>query len=445
MHRIAIGLVLTALITATGPAGLHAASVPTGADAVRHALNRLSFGPRPGDVERVRQMGLATWIERQLDPRSLDDSALAARLPAPPELNAGSPQEMRREARRSIVTLAQARLIRATYSERQLEELLVDFWFNHFNVFAGKGRTAIYLADYERDAIRPHVFGRFRDMLGATARHPAMLFYLDNWTSVDPETAQRVPQGANGQGRRRGLNENYARELLELHTLGVDNGYTQQDVVEVARAFTGWTIAPERQNQPRRARAVADENGFLFTPALHDRRVKTVLGRTLAANRGIEDGEQVLDLVAAHPSTARHIAIKLARRFVSDDPPASLVDRAAARFTATGGDLREVVRTIVTSDEFFAESARNVKVKTPLDFVVGAVRASGSSTANPVAMQRALQQLGMPLYLCQPPTGYDDSADAWVAPAALVTRINLARQLGGPQAELVASPAFQRK
>ena len=265
------------------------------------------------------------------------------------------------------------------YSERQLQEVLTDFWFNHFNVDARKGVDRFLLTEYERDAIRPHVLGRFRDLLGATAKSPAMLFYLDNWMSADPEGVQSIlatrrrlagmpNQTANA---RRGLNENYGRELLELHTLGVDGGYTQKDVTEVARAFTGWTIDRPQQGG----------GTFRFEPRIHDEGEKVVLGHHIK-DGGIGDGEAVLDLLARHPSTARFIAGKLVRRFVSDSPPPALVDRAAARFTATDGDLREVMRTILTSPEFLAPDAYRSKTKTPFEFVVTALRATGADLAN---------------------------------------------------------------
>jgi uncharacterized protein (DUF1800 family) len=322
----------------------------------------------------------------------------------------------------------------------------------------------MYLVDYEREAIRPHIWGSFRDLLGATAQSPAMLFYLDNWLSADPAAAERAaematqrrarrggagarrggagaqqgatPQPAPQAARRRGLNENYARELLELHTLGVDGGYSQQDIIEVARAFTGWTIANIANPQ---------QGTFRFTPALHDAGAKTVLGQTLKAGGGIEDGERVLDIVAAHPSTARHIATKLARRFVSDNPPEALVARVAARFTATKGDLRETVRAVVTSPEFFAAEYRGAKTKTPLEFVVSAVRTTGRDVRQPRQMINALQQLGMMPYMAQPPTGYDDEAETWVSAGALVTRMNIAQQLAGPQAAAIGGPAFQKR
>ena len=453
-------------------------SVPSDRRAIVHALNRLAFGARPGDVDRVSEVGLAAWIDAQLSPGretdtrlndrlarletlSLDSGTIATEYVQParqerrrlqqaqaarvgasepgmtepvPGARAGAMSEVIRRERQIFAELAEAKLLRAVYGERQLEEGLVDFWFNHFNVFARKGRTEIYIGEYERDAIRPHVFGRFRDLLEATAKSPAMLFYLDNWLSADPNASQRAAQ----PGRRprpgaaatrapqatqnrpmRGLNENYARELLELHTLGVDGGYTQQDIVEVARAFTGWTIG-----RP-------GEQGFRFAPVMHDRGAKKVLGQTIAAGGGIEDGARVLDIVARHPATARHIARKLAQRFVSDEPPQALVDRAAATFTKTDGDLRAVVRVIVTSPEFFAPESYRAKVKTPFEFVVSALRATDADLQAATAVVRALAGLGMPLYLCQPPTGYDETAATWVSSGALVNRLNFAVAMAG--------------
>jgi uncharacterized protein (DUF1800 family) len=431
-----------------------------------HALNRLGFGPAPGDVDKVRRMGLAAYIEQQLRPERLPNGTLDDRLasfatlrmttrelaeryylPAlmerqrrQREATADRPPDSfprmsgpQREERGVFAELAQQKVLRAIYSERQLEEVMVDFWFNHFNVFGGKGPTRLYLTEYERDVIRPRALGRFRDLLGATAKSPAMLFYLDNWQSAAPAEAMadrrtgrrdargrgmpRRPRQAQppAQNRRRDINENYARELMELHTLGVDGGYTQADVREVARAFTGWTIV-----QPRAGGA------FRFEPRMHDRGEKVVLGRRIAAGGGIEDGERVLDLLARHPSTARFVATKLARRFVADEPPPSLVARAAARFTATDGDIREVVRTIVTSPEFFAPEAYRAKVKTPLEFVASAVRAAGIDLRHGMAAVQALRELGMPPYMCEPPTGYADEAAAWVNTGALLNRMNVA-------------------
>ena len=398
---------------------------------ISHVLNRLTFGTRPGDVDLVRSMGLAAWVDQQLHPARIDDHAAEAMLPPlehPPD--AADQQELRRFARRQVETLAAEKLLRAMYSERQLQEVLVDFWFNHFNVYAAKGRTAMYLPEYESDVIRPHVFDRFRDLLGADAKSPAMLFYLDNWMSAGPEQGSEIrDQGSRALRRRRGrgLNENYGRELLELHTLGVDGGYTQKDVIEVARAFTGWTIDRD--------------GGFRFVPALHDAGEKIVLGHTIKAGGGMDDGEQVLDIVASHPATAHHVAFELAQRLVADDPPPALVDRAAARFRDTKGDLREVVKTIVTSPEFLAPAARDAKFKTPFELVVSAVRTTGAAVSDARAFVQTLQQLGEPLYMCQPPTGYKDTAEAWVSAGGLVTRMNFATRLASGTMPGVTLPA----
>jgi uncharacterized protein (DUF1800 family) len=456
-----------------------AAPAPTDERTIAHVLDRMAFGPKPGDVERVRQLGLSAYIDRQLHPERIDDRAVDVRLdglatlkmssaeiareffiPAqlarrqrrnddkmtPPQ--APPPEEVRKQ-RQVIVELSEQKIARAVYSERQLQEVLVDFWFNHFNVFAGKGVDRILLTEYEREAIRPHVLGKFRDLLGATAKSPAMLFYLDNWLSADPEGphldgirrrgfANPAP-AANRQ--KRGLNENYARELMELHTLGVDGGYTQQDIVEVARCFTGWTMerpgpAMDRPaargfgRGPRAARRTGD-GLFFFDPRMHDDRAKTVLGQRIKAGGGLEDGERVLDILAKHPSTATFIATKLARRFVSDTPPPALVNRAAKRFRETGGDIREVVRTILTSPEFTAPDAYRAKVKTPFEFVVSALRATGADMNRATPLVQTLQQLGQPLYMCQPPTGYSDKAEAWVNSGALINRMNFAVALAG--------------
>jgi uncharacterized protein (DUF1800 family) len=396
------------------------------------------------------------------------DAGADATAPAEPMPAPGRRGGMMRAPQAPLAELGQQKILRAIYGERQLEEVLTDFWFNHFNVFPGKGAVRVYVTEYEREAIRPHVFGRFRDLLGATARSPAMLFYLDNWqstapagspTSADADTnrrrAARRMAGATSPGRRpsrpqgptvaaeppragarRGLNENYARELMELHTLGVDGGYTQKDVQEVARAFTGWTIATPRAG-----------GGFRFDPRLHDDGGKTVLGHRLPAGGGQADGERVLDILAAHPSTARFIATKLARRFVADDPPTGLVDRAADRFRRTGGDLREVVRAILTSPEFLAPAAYRAKVKTPFEFVASAVRATGHDVVNAMPLVQAVRELGMPLYGAQPPTGYADRAEAWVNSGALLGRMNVALALSagrlrgiGPAGPLLDRP-----
>jgi uncharacterized protein (DUF1800 family) len=417
---------------------------------ILHALNRLGYGPRPGDVERVRRMGLAAYLEAQLDPSDLADPAVTQALPAYPvlarsaadlvrEFPQPSPQvrqqlasgQMTRQAvvqmyppeRRPAIITAQmqaARVVRAVLSERQLDEVLVDFWFNHFNVYAPKGAVRWMLPAYEREAIRPHVLGRFRDLVLATARHPAMLFYLDNWLSTRADLV--VPRGPNA-GRRAGLNENYARELMELHTLGVDGGYTQHDVVEVARCFTGWTIDRPQQG-----------GGFVFRSLAHDRGEKRVLGQVIPAGGGREDGERVIDILVRHPATARFIATKLARRFVSDDPPPALVERAAQTFQGTDGSIRAVLVTILTSPEFWSAEAYRAKIKTPLEVVASAVRtldgrvvAGGAGPGDGgMVLAREVSRLGEPLYEAQPPTGYPDRAESWVNTGALLGRMNFA-------------------
>ena len=315
--------------------------------------------------------------------------------------------------------LVDSRMYRALYSNHQLEEVLVDFWLNHFNVFNGKGPARMLLTSYERDAIRPHVLGHFRDMLLATARHPAMLYYLDNWQSQAPrEDVPATPANV----RRPGLNENYGRELMELHTLGVDGGYTQADVIAVARAFTGWTIY-----DPNR---IAE---FQFNPAFHDRKEKIVLGQKIPAGGGEQDGIQVIDILSRHPSTARFISKKLAQRFVADAPPQSLIDRMAATFTATDGDLRAVVETMLTSREFLSEGAWQAKVKTPLEMVLSAVRVLGADVSDPMALSQRIADLGQPLYGKAEPTGYSTASDAWSNSAGFLGRINFAGALAAGQ------------
>jgi uncharacterized protein (DUF1800 family) len=480
-------------VIAASPQAVAPTPVPAADEAINHALNRLTYGARPGDFARVKAMGLQNWIDLQLSPSRIDDGPLASRLaglgtlaldsqtiqrdylgpamqarrerqrqspngdPMNQDLRpAPRPEATAARSRQVLADIEEAKLLRAVYSERQLQEVLVDFWFNHFNVFAGKGATRTYLAEYEREAIRPYVLGNFRDLLEATAKSPAMLFYLDNWQNTDGSSSEpqmtatpnrrRQPTPAAAPKRPRGINENYARELLELHALGVDGGYTQADIVNVARALTGWTIKPR------------EGSATMFVARLHDDKAKTVLGQTIRAGGGQNDIEQVLDILTAHPSTARHIVTKLAIRFVSDTPPATLVDRAAARFTATNGDLREVVRTIVTSAEFFAPEAYRTKVKTPLDFVASALRTTGAEVRSALPLARELREMGMPLYFCQPPTGYADTAATWVSAGALVSRMNFAVALGknevrgvriaSPAADLgkeIGAPGFQRR
>jgi uncharacterized protein (DUF1800 family) len=489
LRRFRVPACNLAILLASAALLLGQPGAPTDDRTAIHVLNRLGFGPTPTAIERVKRMGVRAYIEGQLHPERIDDGAMTARLagfttvtkstrdlaedyfvPAmmerreqqrraardggpPTDAGTSGPQkrtpeqmELARMQRTVIGELSQQRILRAAYSERQLEEVMVDFWMNHFNVFVGKGQVRQYLTEYERDMIRPRVLGKFRDLLGATAASPAMLFYLDNWqstaapdapTSADadrtraPLRRRRSLPDVNTVMRRRGLNENYARELMELHTLGVDGGYTQKDVQEVARAFTGWTIANPRLG-----------GAFRFEPRLHDDGAKVVLGHRIKPGGGRKDGEQVLDLLARHPSTARFIATKLAVRFVADEPPSALVTRAADGFKATDGDIREVVRVIVTSPEFFA--SQRAKTKNPFEFVVSAVRVSTLDVTNALPFVQSLRDLGMPIYGAQPPTGYSEKADAWINSGALLNRMNFAVALTSGQMRILGSAAPYR-
>lgn len=526
---------------------------------ILQALNRLTFGPRPGDVEKVRAMGLKKWIDLQLHPdripqnpvlaaklkamdtlamsseelvrnyptpqmvkqmvsgqmpfpsdpgrrmlieklvarfeqkqgagndapadaparpplrnlltqdqiRTLRSGTLEARLAAlnalPPdkqaEVIAALPAGMRQALyplatpgmRRQIEMAAgpqqvvardlmDSKMLRAVYSSRQLEEVLTDFWFNHFNVYLDKGGDHYLVTAYERDVIRPRVLGKFRDLLEATAKSPAMLFYLDNWQSV----GENAPQFRGAKQKRRGLNENYGRELMELHTLGVDGGYTQKDVTEVARCFTGWTIL-----QPQRG------GRFSFNPRMHDAGEKTVLGVKIPAGGGIEDGERVLDILAHSPATAHFISRQLATRFVADDPPSALVDRMAATFLKSDGDLREVMRTMLASKEFWSVGAYRSKMKSPLEMVASAVRAVDGDVDYASALSNQVAQLGEPLYRKTEPTGYSNSSREWLNSAGLLARMNFALQLTankvpGVKVEAqdgvpLGAPEFQRR
>ena len=377
--------------------------------------------------------------------------------------------ELRRAAQRGnqpAAELVTSRVARAVMSERQLQEVMVDFWENHFNIFAAKGPTTRhFLVEFDRDVIRRHALGDFRQMLGAVAKSPAMLFYLDNWQSmadsgqptlrgrgmrdagrgrggrarrvIEPP-ASRIPLPPPANARRRGLNENYARELMELHTLGVDGGYTQQDVINVARALTGWGIRPplpaavaadpQASQRARRAARLLGTGGepgtFVFRPEVHDAEEKVVLGKKLRAGRGIEDGEEVLDILARHPSTAKFIARKLAVRFVSDQPPQALVDRAAATFTRTNGNIREVVRTIVTSPEFFSSAAFRAKVKSPFEVVVSALRAMNAAPDATPRTAQIIARLGQPIFGRQTPDGWPETGGEWMNTGAILNRIN---------------------
>jgi len=423
-----------------------------------HVLNRLAYGPSPASLAEVKRMGVGVWVESQLHPDTVEDAAVEAKLarfhslsmstaerlstyqpeaklakergldPADPEMRAKLLEMLPMSAlpRQMGIELVAAKLIRATESRRQLQEVLLDFWFNHFNVAAQKGAVRWMLPSYEQEALRPHLFGSFRALLGAVAQHPAMLFYLDNWTSTregfDMAGALRsvgatVPTKLAAVGKL-GLNENYARELLELHTLGVDGGYTQADVREVARCFTGWGIEKPRQ-----------VGTFAYHPRAHDTGEKHVLGHTIPAGGGMEDGERVLDLLAESPSTAHFLARKLVQKFVADEPPPALVERVARTYLETHGNLTAVYLALFQSPEFWSDQAYNGKTKTPLEFAVSAVRALGGTTYGDAPLIKALDGMGEPLYRAQPPTGWPEVATPWVNAGALVTRINFALAL----------------
>jgi uncharacterized protein (DUF1800 family) len=337
--------------------------------------------------------------------------------------NSGSPELRRRieliGGPQQVVyrDLAEAKVLRAIYSNRQLEEQLDDFWFNHFNVYVDKGADRYLVTEYERDAIRPHVLGKFRELLESTAKSPAMLFYLDNWQSVGPNAPQ--PRG-QGNKQKRGLNENYGRELMELHTLGVDGGYTQKDVTEVARCFTGWTI-----NQPNRG------GKFVFNPRLHDNGEKVVLGVTIPAGGGESDGEKVLDILSRQPATARFISKKLAMRFVADDPPSALLDQMSDTFLKTDGDIRQVMTAMINSKEFWSVGAYHTKMKSPLEMVASSVRSMNGNVDFATALMQQVALLGEPLYRKLEPTGYSNSSKEWANSASLMARMNFALLLAG--------------
>jgi uncharacterized protein (DUF1800 family) len=446
--RIGFLCLFSALAVAAGPS-----SSLSGKQRTEHLLSRATFGATGSDRAHLAKIGETKWLEEQLHPESIDDSALEKKLKAYPSLSLSMqelveryPQENKKERqmqggaeengtviaalredkqsrpRDLLAELSRAKVLRAAESHRQLEEVLADFWFNHFNVDFTKGAVKWLITDYEGSAIRPHLFGKFRDLLLATAQHPAMLFYLDNFLNVRdglemPRAAKRSGGAATNKQQKRGINENYARELLELHTLGVDGGYTQKDVIEVARALTGWSI-----DKPWR------DPAYKFRLRAHDPDPKTVLGH--AINEGGEaDGLAVIDLLATHPSTAHFLATKLCRRFVADDPPKDCVDEAAKRFLATGGDLRETYRAIFSSAAFHSEAAYRAKVKRPFEFVVSAVRALGASVDTGDRLPLLIDRLGEALYRCAPPTGYKDIASAWVSSGALVGRLNFAAAL----------------
>jgi uncharacterized protein (DUF1800 family) len=391
-----------------------ASPIDVGPRAAVHLLNRIGYGPRPGEVAAVLRRGLDRYIDDQLE--APPDPELDARLRAFPTLGYSIGQVLtvynqdQRNITRILDDLYGARIVRAVHGRNQLEEVLVDFWFNHFNVYIQDGFARYATAAYERDAIRPHVLGRFRDLLGATAQHPAMVYYLDNYLStvsrVDPRTGRLI----------QGLNENYGRELMELHTVGVAAGYTQDHVFDAARCFTGWGL-------DQRA------GSFVYRAQNHDPGAKSVFGLSLPAGGQKEDGDRLLDYLAQHPATAQHISWQLVQRFVSDDPPARLVDRCAAAFLDSGGDLARVMNTILGSAEFWAEAFGGGKPRTPFEFVAGALRAVGAEVTTGRGAFGALVNMGMPLYQCLPPTGYSNRGSDWLNPSSHLQRMNFALDL----------------
>ena len=464
---------------------------------ILHLLNRATFGTRPGDFERARQIGFAGFLEEQLHPESIDDSEVEKRLAALPTQRLSSaelynfyppgpvleqrmkeknPQPVFGRPQQMIVEMVQQKLVRAVSSNRQLQEVMTDFWFNHFNVFANKEADQWLLTSYERDVIRPRALGKFSDLLLAVAESPAMLFYLDNWLSSAPESRPPGPpplprppgqpqqplpprpapaqdlkpagsgeinaamtgQGSNSKpdnqkpeapkppqqppARRPGINENFARELMELHSMGVDGGYTQKDVQELARCLTGWTIDRPFQGGP-----------FVFRAWAHDTGAKMLLGSAIPAGGGISDGYRAIEILSRHPSTARFISRKLCQRFVSDNPPDALIERVARVFARTDGDMREVLRTVFNSPEFNSAAAFRSKVKSPLELAASAIRAVDGDTNGAPALHEWLRRMGEPLYQHQAPTGYGEDSSRWVNSGAFLTRLNFAVALASNQ------------
>jgi uncharacterized protein (DUF1800 family) len=460
MYGRAVALAFAISLT-TAP--LSAQRRPAAEDTARavQLLGRATFGVRTRDLAEVLRVGRKAWLERQLHPETIADSALATRLAAYPATRM-APDELMRyfspsgarskqaaaaraSGGRSVPAMMDsvrprnagpggttqrwrgqmiaAKLNRAAYSERQLEEVMTDFWFNHFNVFIGKGGIIWLAQDYEENAIRPHVFGKFEDLLVATATHPAMLIFLDNAESVAAEPMMARPASAARPARKRGLNENYARELMELHTLGVEGGYTQQDVREVARVFTGWTI----DRGPGRAQG--GDAHFVFRPRLHDQGEKVVRGERIAP-AGQAEGLRLLHRLAHDPATAHHIARQLAEHFVSDHPDPAFVEQLAQTFLRTDGDLREVTRQLFLSEAFYAPRNRATKLKTPLELVASALRATATRVDVSPPLLQTLKEFGQVPYMNLSPTGYPASSAAWTSSGALLARMNFGLALG---------------
>ncbi len=414
---------------------------------ILHVLNRLSYGVRPGDIDRVKSIGVDRYIQQQLDPETISEPiALTDRL-AKLETIGLSPVELfqqynpnrqpvagqqltpeikkaqQKQAKQVVTQASEARLMRSIYSDRQLQEIMVNFWYNHFNVYSEKGLDKLWVGAYEREAIRPYALGKFRDLLGTTARHPAMLFYLDNWQNSAPNFNRK-------KGRPQGLNENYARELLELHTLGVDGGYKQDDVIALAKILTGWGFKQPGQK-------VVDGYTFEFNKNRHDFGNKIFLGLDILGS-GIDEGDRALDLLAKHSSTARQISFKLAQYFIADNPPKSAVDRLSQKFLATDGDIKLVLETLFKSPEFWNIKYYGAKFKTPYQYAVSAIRSTGLEVNNVKPLTDFLNQSGMSIYGCPTPNGYKNTQDAWLNPDSMTRRLNFATNLGGGRLSLLA-------
>jgi uncharacterized protein (DUF1800 family) len=452
-----------------------------------HVLNRLAFGPRPGDLERVNQIGVDRYIREQLDPQSIPEPPdLARRVAAlttlqmtpvelfetfqlPVQQAKGDKNAQKQARQRSQVILQEAiegRLMRAVYGPRQLQEVLTAFWFNHFNVFAGKGLCHLWTGAYEQEAIRPHTMGRLRTLLGATARHPAMLFYLDNWQNS-------APNNSGKRGKFEGINENYAREVMELHTLGVNGGYTQADVTALAHILTGWGLQKRGQAAMRMgamgmrgtgiggmgtgwmggwrpwrpgrrlplAVAERDPYGFYFDSRRHDFSDQLFLGRTYSGSAGVAAGEEALDILAHAPATARHLSYLIAQYFVADNPPQTLVARMAERFEQSQGDIHGTLETLFFSPEFWDQRYFGAKFKSPYDYVISAVRVTGvAEITNYRPLFGAMALLGMPPYGHETPDGYANTREAWLNPQAMMTRLSFATALGQGHLPLLAPP-----
>ncbi len=423
---------------------------------ILHVINRLSFGLRAGEIEAVKSQGIDAYIQSQLTPDSLvEPPSLTQQLGSLTTLQMSAAEIMKQyqqtrvdkkaqrvnaqamtanvqitpqttQLRRRVLQEAtQGRLLRAIASPRQLEEVMVDFWYNHFNVYSGKGRDRFLVGNYEQQAIRPYVFGKFRSLLASTSKHPAMLFYLDNWQNT-------APNSSGAKGRYKGLNENYARELMELHTLGVNGGYNQQDIITLARILTGWGFPGNRQGN-------TDESGFYFDANRHDSSDKVFLGQTIKGG-GIEEGEKALDILSRHPATARRISYKLAQYFVTDEPPTSLVEQLAKRFQETDGDIKAVLNTLFRSSEFLDAKYYNAKFKTPYQYVVSALRATDTQVDNFRSVTGLLSQMGMAIYGCQTPDGYKNTQEAWLNPDAILRRISLTTALASGRFAGKSSP-----